>query len=201
MSSEGSVTHWIDILQGGDRAAVDPLWQRYFGLLVTRARAALGAAPRRAADEEDVALGAFDSFCRGVEQGRFPRLHDRDDLWRLLLVLTARKAAHLIRRESRARRGGSAVRAETDVAAAGGAVLSAGAIDPEPTPQLAAQVAEECRRLLNKLSDDGLRSIAVWRMEGYTVEEIAGRLGRTPRTVARKIALIRDLWSEVETPP
>ena len=111
MSSEGSVTHWIDILQGGDRAAVGPLWQRYFGLLVTRARAALGAAPRRAADEEDVALGAFDSFCRGVEQGRFPRLLDRDNLWQLLVVITARKAVNLLWEEA----GGSSLFESTDM--------------------------------------------------------------------------------------
>src|SRR5215471_7618917 len=97
MSSEGSITHWLDLLKAGDRAAARPLWQRYFRLLVARARAALGSAPRRAADEEDVALSAFHSFCRGAEHGRFPRLDHRDDLWHILLMLTARKAAHLAR--------------------------------------------------------------------------------------------------------
>ena len=39
-------------------------------------------------------------------------------------------------------------------------------------------------------------SIAVWQMEGDTVEEIARKLGRSERTVARKLTVIRDLWSE-----
>ena len=39
-------------------------------------------------------------------------------------------------------------------------------------------------------------SIAVWQMEGYTVEEIAARLGRSPRTAARKLAVIRELWDQ-----
>jgi DNA-directed RNA polymerase specialized sigma24 family protein len=61
---------------------------------------------------------------------------------------------------------------------------------------MAAEMAEECRRLLERLGEDDLRSIALWQMEGYTVDEIAGKLGRSPRTVARKLAVIRDCWSE-----
>ena len=195
MSSDGSVTHWIGLLKAGDRGAARPLWERYFRRLVVRARAALRAVPRRAADEEDAALSAFNSFCQGAEDGRFPRLDDRDDLWRLLLTITARKAMHQARREAAARRGGGQVRAEADLSPDddGEAALARVAGD-EPTPELAAQVAEECRRLLDKLGDDELRSIAVWQMEGYTVEEISARLGRSARTAARKLAVIRALW-------
>jgi len=199
MASDGSVTHWLDLLKGGDRGAVQPLWERYYHLLVERARRALGAAPRRAADEEDVALSAFDSFFRGVAKGRFPRLDDRNDLWRLLLVLTAQKAAHQIRDEFRVKRGGGQVRPESDLPGADAedaeGVL-ARVIGSEPTPEFAAQVAEESRRLLAKLGSDVLRSIAQRKLEGYTVEEIAELLGCVPRTVNRKLAEIRDLWSK-----
>jgi hypothetical protein len=95
MPDKGSVSLWIDRLKGGAGEAAQPLWERYFAHLVALARAKLRGAPRQAADEEDVALSAFDSFCRGVEQGRFPRLDDRDDLWQLLMLLTARKAINL----------------------------------------------------------------------------------------------------------
>jgi hypothetical protein len=60
------------------------------------------------ADQEDVALSAFDSFCRNAEEGRFPHLDDRDNLWRLLVVITARKASKLVRAEGRLERGGAA---------------------------------------------------------------------------------------------
>ncbi len=201
MSSGGSVTRWLGQLRDGDSAAAGPLWERYFRQLVARARAALGAAPRRAADEEDVALSAFDSFCRGAEQGRFPRLDDRHDLWQVLLLLAARKAAHLIRDERRARRGGGKVRAETDLAPADAdEALLAQVVGTEPTPELAATVAEECRLLLDRLGDHELRSIAVWQLEGYTVEEMATKLGRSARTVARKLAVIRDRWRREGSP-
>src|SRR5258708_39726189 len=106
MTSDGSVSRWLGPLRAGDPAAVPNLWERYFHRLVGLARAKLQNAPRRAADEEDVALSAFDSFCRNAGDGRFPDLLDRDGLWRLLMVMTARKAAHLKRDASRQKRGG-----------------------------------------------------------------------------------------------
>jgi hypothetical protein len=51
-------------------------------------------------------------------------------------------------------------------------------------------------RLLDLLGDDALRSVAVWKMEGYPVEEIAARLEVVPRTVERQLAILRTQWSE-----
>jgi DNA-directed RNA polymerase specialized sigma24 family protein len=193
MDPRRSVTRWLGRLQAGDRAAAQPLWERYFGRLVAVARARLQGAPRGMADEEDVALSAFDSFCRGAGRGRFPQLADRDDLWKLLVVITARKACHLVRDEQRLKRGGPAGEAPRpgDEAPDLEAVVGA-----EPSPEFAAQVAEETQRLLAALGDDDLRRVALAKMEGYTVEEIAARLGCAPRTVARKLALIRKEWEE-----
>jgi DNA-directed RNA polymerase specialized sigma24 family protein len=195
MDSSGSVSHWIDQLKVGERDAARELWERYFHQLVRLARARLQGAARRVADEEDVALSAFDSFCRRAEEGLFPRLEDRDDLWRLLVTLTERKAIGLIRRERRQKRGGGAVLDEEALAGSDG---EGSGIDqvaaPEPTPEFAALMAEECRRLLDELPSDELRSITVWKMQGDTTEEIAVRLGCAPRTVERKLQMIRNRW-------
>jgi hypothetical protein len=94
VSDAGSVTDWIGRLTVGDPAAAQPLWERDFHRLLVRARQKLAGLPRGAADEEDAALSAFDSFCRAARAGRYPRLDDRDDLWRLLLRLTDRKASN-----------------------------------------------------------------------------------------------------------
>src|SRR6516165_2981413 len=106
--AEGSVTRWIGDLKAGGGSAAQPLWERYFERLVRLARNKLRSSHRRAAveDEEDAALSAFDSFCRGAAAGRFPRLTDRDDLWRLLVVLTIRKALDQLERHGAAKRGG-----------------------------------------------------------------------------------------------
>src|SRR6516164_710913 len=106
MHPEASVTQWLDRLKAGDPHAAQKLWERYFRRLVGLARKKLGAAPRRAADEEDVALSAFASFCRGAAHGCFSQLHDRADLWQLLVMLTARKAFDLTQHERRQKRGG-----------------------------------------------------------------------------------------------
>jgi DNA-directed RNA polymerase specialized sigma24 family protein len=190
MEPEGSVTAWIGALKRGEPAAAQRLWDAYFRRLVELARARLRDVSRRAADEEDVALSAFDSFFRGVERGRFPRLDDRDDLWQLLVVITIRKACNLAKFERRRSRGAGRVRAISDLADWDADDLAAA----EPTPALAAQVAEECGRLLGLLRDESLRSVALLKMEGYTNEEIAAKLGCVRFTIDRKLRAIRQLW-------
>jgi DNA-directed RNA polymerase specialized sigma24 family protein len=197
MSSPGSVTYWITELKAGDRAATQPLWENYFRRLVARARQKLAGVPRRAADEEDVALSAFGSFCRAAEQGRFPQLHDRHDLWQLLVVITDRKAGALAKSERRQKRGGGKVVNEAGLQGPHGDRSSLAEImSQEPSPEFAAQVAEECRRLFGLLDDAELQRIAVARMEGYTVDEIAEQLGVVPRTVKRRLQLIRQIWEQ-----
>jgi DNA-directed RNA polymerase specialized sigma24 family protein len=199
MSNEtrGSVTHWIGALKAGDDEAAQRLWERYFDGLVRLARAKLGALPRGAADEEDAALSAFHSFCRGVARGRFPRLDDRHDLWRLLVTITARKAMDQAERLNRKKRGGGRVRNESAMAGEDSGAWETGLeqiIGREPTPAFAAMVADECRRLLETLGDETLRRIALLRMEGYSDSEIAAQLKCGLRTVGRKLELIRKVW-------
>jgi hypothetical protein len=113
MSSDGSVTHWLEDVRHGDSLAAQKLWERHFPELVRLARDKLGGTPRRVADEEDVALSAMDSFFQAAQAGRFPNLADRHELWRLLLRMTARKVVDLERYEARDRRGGGRVLGES----------------------------------------------------------------------------------------
>jgi DNA-directed RNA polymerase specialized sigma24 family protein len=190
---EGSVTRWLGALKAGDPAAAQRLWERYFTALVRLARARLRTAARAAEDEEDVALGAFNSFYTAATQGRFPRLDDRDDLWRVLVTLTERKAADLRRRQRRQKRGGGRVAPEADLTGPEGDLLDhlAGAA---PTPEFAALVAEEYRRRLDALPEEALRRVAVLKLEGYSNHEIAGRIGLGLRSVVRKLDRIRRTW-------
>jgi DNA-directed RNA polymerase specialized sigma24 family protein len=200
----GSITHWLGDLREGDLAAVQPLWERYFGKLVNLARSKLlrQRHPRGEADEEDAALSAFNSFCAGVVDGRFPRLADREDLWRILMTITVRKAYAQIQRHKRLKRGGGQIVEEAALRKAGAASHDGVSSSPgleliagsEPTPEFAAIVAEEYQRLLDALDDDGLRQVAISRMEGYSCDEIAAQLGCARRTVARRLDLIRKTW-------
>jgi DNA-directed RNA polymerase specialized sigma24 family protein len=198
-SNDESVTQWIDDLKAGDQAAAQPLWERYFERLVRLARKKLqnDRRPRTVEDEEDAALSAFDSFCRGVDRGRFPRLTDRDDLWKLLVTITLHKVTDQVERAGRQKRGGGHVIEEAALVGPDAEREPEGLDQfpaPGPTPEFAALVAEQYEHLLARLDDGMLRSIAVWKLEGYTNEEIATKLGCALRTVANRLALIRMKW-------
>lgn len=87
----GSVTMQLKRMQEGDPEGAQEIWERYYSRLVWTAKHKLGSASRRVADEEDVAITAFTSFCSAVDDGRFPQLADRDDLWQILLMLVSRR--------------------------------------------------------------------------------------------------------------
>jgi DNA-directed RNA polymerase specialized sigma24 family protein len=196
MTAEGSVTRWIGQVKQGDEAAAQKLWELYFQRLVRMARKKLHGTPKRVADEEDVALGALDSFFRRAEEGRFPQLKDRNDLWRLLVVITTRKALNLAQHEHRKKRGSGAVRGESALVGPEGEARSNHIVGKEPSPEFATLMAEEYQRLLDCLGDGELRSVAQWKLEGLSNDEIAEKLGCVPRSVQRKLRLIATLWED-----
>jgi DNA-directed RNA polymerase specialized sigma24 family protein len=201
---EGSVTRWIGDLRTGDPGAADQLWHRYFDGLVRLARRKLEAVRRVAPveDEEDAALSAFQSLCAGAAEGRFERLKDRDDLWRLLVVITVRKVFDQIKRQRQLKRGGG--RVVSEAALAGVDPDSPGGFEQciarEPTPEFAAILAEEVQKRIDSLEDENLRQVALWRLEGYSNNDIAQRLGCVGRSVERKLELIRKAWLRAEEP-
>ncbi|MGD0283964.1 MAG: ECF-type sigma factor [Dissulfurispiraceae bacterium] len=197
--TENSVTYWIRRLKAGDATAVQQLWDRYFDRLVRLSQKRLKSTPRRAADEEDIALSAFHSFCLRVHQKKFPQLNDRTDLWRLLVIITCRKASKEIEVNRRRKRGAGRVRGESAFLNPESSTNKTGIgviADREPTPEFAAQMVEEFQQLLDRLKDDSLRKLALLKMEGYSNEEIAQRLQCGLRTVERRLRGIRAIWSK-----
>ena len=198
MPSPGSVTRRIADLKAGDHAAAEELCKRYFEELVRLARKKLRGASRRVADEEDVVVDVLDSLYRGAQRGRFPLLTDRDDLWRLLTVLTERKAANQVKREAARKRGGGKVRGESGFERADGAASEPGiqgVADKAPCPATLGELKEGFYTMLAALEDETLQKIATWSMEGYTNQEIAMRIGRSLSAVDREPKLIRDKWA------
>ncbi len=197
MSDSSNITAWLVRWKDGERdEATRRLCQAYFSRLVSRAHALLGSRGRGAGDAEDVAQSAFWSFVQGAENGRFPRLEDRDDLWQVLLVLTARKAGKLRRREAAEKRGGGKVKAVSELAGDDSGQAAPEFPGGEPDPAEVVAFAETCTRLLDRLGKEDLRQVALWRLEGYSNAEIARRLGRHEGTVERKLQLIREIWQD-----
>jgi DNA-directed RNA polymerase specialized sigma24 family protein len=203
MPPEQSVSRWLEGLKGGDSQATAALWERYCERLVRLAQRKLRHCSRRAADEEDIALSAFNSLCLGARDGRFPSLTDRSSLWRLLVFITAQKAADQFAHEHRQKRGGGKVRGHS--ALAGGKPGSATedfdrCFAHLPGPATLNIMAEEYDRFLSRLGDETLRRIAELRVQGQTVDEIAEKLDVARRTVQRKLHLIRKILGEETSP-
>ena len=184
MPFDDNVSIWLEQLKQGDRKSVGLLLDRFFQRLVGVAAARLHGQFELDGYEEDVALSAFKSLCLGAEGGRFPELRDRDALWRLMAVITIRKAIDLQRRKRLDRVSDQQLLQEL--------------LGREPSPEEVHAMSDEVSALLNKLGDPELRRIALWKVEGYTNEEIARRLNCVVRTVERKLHQIRLAW-ESET--
>ncbi len=180
---QSSVTQWLAGMKSGDERAFEQIWQRYFMRLVSLARKTLDGSPRAAGSEEDVAQSAFESFYFRARDGKFPRLNDRDDLWKLLITITLRKAWKERRRE--ARRG----------APADPAILADELLAESPAPETAALTADEFRRLFGLLDHPLLATVALMKLEGHTNRQIADVLEVSLATVERKLQLIRRVWS------
>jgi DNA-directed RNA polymerase specialized sigma24 family protein len=194
MKDEGSVTHWIrQLKEVDDPDAQREIWNRYFERLLALAREKLRNAPSRGEDEEDVVLSAMNTFFRGARIGRYPNLHDRSNLWALLVTITARKAINRVTRQRTLKRGGGQKRYPS--ALHDPAVLEE-VVGREPTPEFAVRVAEECQRRLDCLDESVLRQIAELKLQESTNGEIARELGVSKRTVERKLRRIRALWSD-----
>jgi DNA-directed RNA polymerase specialized sigma24 family protein len=194
---ENPITVWISGLKAGDSQAAERLWQEYFVRLSAYAKRKLSQLPNRTADEEDVALSAFDSLCRGAAQGRYPRLADRDSLWPLLALIAARKVCDAATRERRQKRGGGTVRSESELSPSDSCQFGFDQVlAHQPTPEQAALMGEECERLLATLSDAN-RRIVLLKLDGFTNHEIAEKVGVALRTIERKLKLIRRIWKSL----
>jgi DNA-directed RNA polymerase specialized sigma24 family protein len=198
MTTDDSVSVWIEELKAGEETAATKLWGHFYSRLIALARRKLRDLPRRAADEEDVVVSAMETFFRRVQEGEFPRLHDRNDLWHLLVKITERKALNQVRDLKRQKRGGGLVRGDSAFlnvqASSAGAGLDQVA-GPEPTPEFAAAMSESLSRLLELLDND-LRQIALLKLQGCTNQEIAANVDHSVPTVERRLRLIRAAWKE-----
>ncbi|NNE00919.1 MAG: RNA polymerase subunit sigma-70 [Pirellulaceae bacterium] len=195
MSKSTNVSHWIHLVKTGDSTAANRIWQHYFDRLVRSVRGRLYGQNRAVSDEEDIVLSVFDSFYNAAENGRFPDLSDRDDLWRLLLRMAARKVVDKRRHDLRQRRGGN-VRLHSldhtgdDGSFDDGRVIEA--IGDEPSPEMVLMMQESVEQLFSHLGVGQLRDLAVAKLEGYSNAELAQRFGCSERTIERRLHLIRE---------
>lgn len=190
MPKNTNVSHWIDLVKDGDSVAANRIWQHYFDRLVRTVRARLLGQNRAISDEEDIVLSVFDSFYNAAEQGRFPDLSDRDDLWKLLLRMSARKVVDKRRHDQRKRRGGNVHVHSLDQSGDDDHVIEA--IGDEPSPEMVLMMQESVDEFFSHLGVGQLKELAVAKLEGYSNAELAKRFDCSERTIERRLHLIRE---------
>lgn len=194
--SDQSVTRWISELRDGNQEAARQLWERYSDKVVRLARRKLAGFPSRVADEEDVAQSVFRRLCHVAQEGGFEQLRDRNDLWCLLIAMTSNRAIDQKRYLSSEKRGGAELRGESVFGALSDSQVSGGldgVASDDASPALLAEICDLHDQLLSRLDED-LVQIAHWKLEDFTNEEIAEKLGITSRSVRRKLDRIREIW-------
>jgi RNA polymerase sigma-70 factor, ECF subfamily len=181
MPDRDSFSDTMNRLRAGDEAAAHEVFQRFVSKLVRLARRQFDAALRRKVDPEDVVQSAYKSFFLRYGAGKL-EVHDWDNLWGLLTVITLRKCLDRVeyhRAECRDVQREAAAQPGT-----AGAEPWWEAVAREPRPEEAAVLAETVELLLRGL-DEEERQILEMSLQGYTTQEISKRLGRPERSVRR----------------
>ena len=194
MSDLSNTLQLLERLEAGDPLAIQFLWESYFNRLAAFAHSKLAKLNHSLDDGEDIALSAFKNFYDGVCQGRFPCMNDAESLWKVLVAVTRNQLYRSIRDQNRLKRGRN-WRQLTSLNINGDNLdVLEDLAHSEPAPEMKAQHAEECARLLDKLCDPKLVELAHLKVAGYTNKDIAKRWGKGERTIERKLQLIRQLW-------
>lgn len=177
--------HLLDRWRNGDQQAATQLYQRYAGRLVALARNHMSAKVAARFDAEDVVQSAVRSFFLRARDGQF-LVHESDALWRLLVAITLHKLRRAVKHHQRGKR---AVDQEATGQEIFGVPAEALARDPAPEEAVAlADLVETVMRTYRPLE----RQIIELRLQGFTVEEIAGQVERTERTVWRLLDKIKQ---------
>lgn len=161
--------------------AAAELWAHYHPRLLRIARNGLRRLPDDAIEDEDIVQSSMNSFFKAAKRGRADIVESRHELWKFLLTITTRKLNRQFERVNSAKRRHEKVSldaARTEIA--------------EPPGE---ELFLECDELLRSLKDDHLKTVAIMRLEGYTVAEIAEGLEVARATVKRRLSRIRELWS------
>ncbi len=191
MQTNSTLSTWLLRLHGEQNdIAAEKLWDRIRPRVQDLSRRLLQRFNLPAiVDEDDVAISVFATLCSGLQSQQFPELRDSDSLWKLLVLMTVRKVNDHAKTHRALKRGAGQVL--QDQHHNGLSQL----LDDRPEPSYEAMMNEQCRAMLKALNDPILEMLVLLKMDGYTNEEIAERLGYSRRTIQRMLNIVRDAWS------
>ncbi|MCA9035337.1 MAG: sigma-70 family RNA polymerase sigma factor [Planctomycetaceae bacterium] len=141
----------------------------------------------RRLDPEDVVQSVFRSFFGRHEREEFT-FQSSNDVWRLLVTMTYHKVVNAINHHHRQKRDIKRDTSESDSSVSSPMVWP----DRKPTSSDVVVMIDLLESLMLHLPEES-REIVRFRLEDYTSEEIAQRLGKSKRTVMRVLRRFREL--------
>jgi RNA polymerase sigma-70 factor, ECF subfamily len=181
----------VEGLKEGDPRAAEALFPRYAVRLARLAEQHLRRKVAGRVDGEDVVQSVFRTFFRRCASGEF-RIDSSDEIWRLLVTLTLRKARYQARHHLAGKRDAAA-----EVPAVAGL---AEAVSREPGSAEAAELVDRIEGLLRGLPDF-YSLVLERRLQGHAVADVAADLSVSRQTVYRALELLqRRLAREASSP-
>ena len=179
-------------LRNGDQGVIRQFCHAYGASLEKLAERHLASGIRRRVGADDVVQSACRTFFRRAQVGEF-ELPDAESLWGLLCAITLTKVREQTRFHLRDKRG-----LQREKHAAANATESEqpwfNLPAAEPTPDEAAEFADQFAQLLTAL-DEEERQLVDLKLQQCTNDEIAERMGCSERTVRRILKRVQAALS------
>jgi len=189
---------WDQMLAGlrtGDEQACERFWSEYAPMLESVADRQLSQRLKRRVGADDIVLSACRTFFRRVSDGQF-ELPDAEALWRLICTITLTKARRAARDNLRKKRGMD--REQSLDAGDDDSTNPAGQLPGNSTTPLdAAMVADQMEALLGGLGEQEC-TILDLKLQQFTNDEIAEKVGCSERSVRRIISKLKERWLSME---
>ena len=175
----------INLWRQGDEDAARQIVERYIDRLLLLARRRISQRLASRVDAEDIVQSVFRTFLHRVKDGQFT-FAEQDDLCKLLVRITLHKTLRQVAFHKAAKRDPGL---ETDQGEHHSEQLSA-LFDQEPTQEATVTFLDQLEHFLTQLRPQE-REILEMRLQGYSNEEIAQKLGLYDRKIRRIIEHVR----------
>ena len=194
------ITEILAMSRGLNHREASVLWDAFLPKLIVVIKAKLRNSQLRVTDEDDIAQNAMLSLFNGLQNKQFDTVRNSDELWKLLVTITARKIVAQQRYELAQKRGSGKVRGESVFNHPQASDLDGigQIIDPNLLPESAENVLQTYAALLPDIGDENSLKTIMLRMEGFTNQEIAEKMACSVSRVEQRIAKVRLSWIKAE---
>lgn len=186
-NESGWLRRVVDGQDGFETLAVSRFSER----LLKLASAKMSPRLARRLDAEDIVQSVFESFFRRHRDQQF-EFENVNDVWRLLAAMTYRKTVQAARHHTRQQRDINREKNEGP-----NHLLECEPPNSDvPTASAVVMMQELLDEILRRLPDTH-HEMLMLRLEQYSIEEIAGRVQVSTRTVNRTLARVRQVAEDI----